>query len=1108
MRFFLPIFCLLFSATPLEAGVTLAVRDVSPSGIAIVSLNARTLAAVETCEAEEIRDVEVRWNGERVLSQYVNRNKLVLQFSESQIAASRTEVLKLTIIPVFSGETSFLPRRISRFQAEIPPSKPEYRIVQDVGQSAGFPTEISFGKTGRVLNTHQFYDRLYNPGDSRPLSQDKKAELTLLSEGTICSVVRQEMRFARENGSLPADSPRAVYDWYYFHTVPGLIYVESQIKQETPQAWQELHFLELHIPDGSFSQGYGKTHEGWISQTFSGTKKQTQFTDYGALSDGKNYLAFSSGCGMYDGLRTFGPYLMANLSEAWTVWDTLEKVQSVWLAVKSLETPEQFHTFVEKYLSQTMPAFVQLSVPHAEKTDWRKNLADSLLLSGIDVPQERRLLLQSRDLALLLEKREQTLRLLSLVDCRTGTVFTGNAPQKLFTLTVREVATKKTQKFSSDSLWKKVEITSRGTVTEVRFQSPEMAGAENLEVTLHFEADPAQDGIRMTWDGKAGSDAISLHHFSAGMLECGMFGPKMVVYHPESTGVLIRHPFQQKLTKIRDYPNGWCVMPWMAVWDETENVGIYTAMHDSQGSLKQLELQSSPVERTLRMAFSHPLPDKTIPNNTMQSPGALVWQSFSGDWYDAAVIYRDWVRRHACWFPKLGENGRADTPRWMKELSLWVIENGEPEAVKERMKKFQAAFGVPCAVHWYNWHITPFDNDYPHYLPRDGFRDAVVELQKEKQIYVMPYINARLWDTRDRGVEDYQFTSVALPAVTKQEDGTPVVESYGSRESDGSPVQLGVMCPATRLWKEKVHANVSMLMNDQCVQGVYLDQTSAASPVECMDTTHGHPLGGGSWWQRAYAEMLNQIRNDVLQNGNEFSPAEERMLTSECNAEVYANLFDGFLTWHLQSDNAVPAFSVVYGGTVQMFGRSYEGDNTAIRMKAAQQLVFGEQIGWFGSDIVNRSELMGYLRPMVQFRKQIAPYFYQGEMARPVAFLQPLPQISGDWRWSQKLTPVTMEVVQTSTWRIVRYPNLTTGERNWERGEVDRVILLFTNFSDHSVKNRIRVNWKELGFSEETNVRLEKISPDGTRRELPVDFLNQEIEFPAMETWGVEIVEK
>jgi len=151
----------------------------------------------------------------------------------------------------------------------------------------------------------------------------------------------------------------------------------------------------------------------------------------------------------------------------------------------------------------------------------------------------------------------------------------------------------------------------------------------------------------------------------------------------------------------------------------------------------------------------------------------------------------------------------------------------------------------------------------------------------------MPYINGRLWDTRDRGKEDFQFTAVARPAATKDEAGKPYLESYGSKESDGSPVQLAVMCPATPLWQAKVRQTVLRLMNEYGTKGVYIDQIAAAAPVLCFDRGHGHPTGGGHWWTDSYNAMVEAIRRE--------KPAD-RMLTTECNAEPYVKSLDGYLT--------------------------------------------------------------------------------------------------------------------------------------------------------------------------------------------------------------------
>jgi len=124
----------------------------------------------------------------------------------------------------------------------------------------------------------------------------------------------------------------------------------------------------------------------------------------------------------------------------------------------------------------------------------------------------------------------------------------------------------------------------------------------------------------------------------------------------------------------------------------------------------------------------------------------------------------------------------------------------------------------------------------------------------------MPYINGRLWDSRDRGVEDFQFTSVALPAVSKDEAGKPILESYGSKESDGEPVRLGVMCPTTSLWQDKIRETALRLMNECGTGGVYIDQIAAAPPVLCFDRTHGHPTGGGHWWTAGYWQFLDRLR--------------------------------------------------------------------------------------------------------------------------------------------------------------------------------------------------------------------------------------------------------
>jgi hypothetical protein len=443
------------------------------------------------------------------------------------------------------------------------------------------------------------------------------------------------------------------------------------------------------------------------------------------------------------------------------------------------------------------------------------------------------------------------------------------------------------------------------------------------------------------------------------------------------------------------------------------------------------------------------------PGNPFQLSGEAVWQLLRGDWFDAAIIYRDWVRKQAKWFPTLTTEGRADTPQWMRQLPVWVMTGGAPEQCVEAVEEFARFVDVPVGFHWYNWHQIPFDNDYPHYFPtKKGFAEAVARLQSSG-VYVMPYINGRLWDTRDKGKEDFEFGPLALAAATKDEQGKPRTETYGSKETDGSKVVLAAMCPATELWQQRVLQIVLRLFNECGVKAVYIDQVAAARPRLCFDATHGHPLGGGHWWTEAYWQMLDSIRR---------AKPKDRMLTTECNAEPYVKWFDGYLTWHWQYDGQVPAFPAVYGGAIQMFGRAYRGGATkdlALRMKAGQQLVFGEQIGWLGPGVVSEKENAEFLRQVVRLRWKLRRYFYAGEMARPPILQGQIPKVRADWQWSGEWW-VTTDAAMTGAWRL-------PGEK--------RLVLLFVNVGDQPISTRLDLDAGSYGLSGE-QVRVTPITAE------------------------------
>jgi len=400
-----------------------------------------------------------------------------------------------------------------------------------------------------------------------------------------------------------------------------------------------------------------------------------------------------------------------------------------------------------------------------------------------------------------------------------------------------------------------------------------------------------------------------------------------------------------------------------------------------------------------------------------------------------------------------------------------------------RVKVFAEEVGVPVGFHWYNWHRIPFDNDYPHYFPaKDGFAEGVAELKKAG-VYAMPYINGRLWDTHDKGADDWRFTRTALPAATKDENGDPYTETYGSKESDGNSVQLAAMCPSTSLWQGRVSDIVLRLFSECGVNGVYIDQIAAARPRLCFDASHGHPLGGGHWWTQGYWKMLDAIRAA--------KPAE-CMLTTECNAEPYIKWFDGYLTWHWQEQDMVPAFPAVYGGAIQMFGRAYRGgpsQDLANRMKAGQQLVFGEQIGWFSPEIIKRPDCGQFLRDCIQLRRQLGEYFHAGQMVRPPKLIGEIPEVTADWQWHGEW-PITTRAIMTGAWQLHRE---------------NKVILLFVNVADQGLTTNVQFNPEEYSLVSR-QLKVARIAPGSAESKFTFEANDQHtIEFAPRSVFAWEI---
>lgn len=677
-------------------------------------------------------------------------------------------------------------------------------------------------------------------------------------------------------------------------------------------------------------------------------------------------------------------------------------------------------------------------------------------------------------------------------------------PQPLFTAIVEDVKTGRRTELASSDAWAVVAVATNGAEVAWSFTAPAKNAAwTNLAVTVR--ARPGADGAGLDWSfvGATGSDDFAFCEATVGALEFLSTGAAMRALYPGCMGHVVTNPCTDKATFRGNYSSMHCVMPWEAVWDERRGTGFYVGAHDPKGGAKTVALTGSSARSAVRLALTHRLAwDGAHPGAASEMSGTIHWRPFTGDWYEAALVYRDFVREHAVWYPKMGPEGRVSTPLWFKKLGYVVRTYGWADTAVADVKTCQDYLGVPVMAHWYHWHQIPFDNDYPHYFPtKPGFEDGVKRIQA-MGAYAVPYTNGHIWDMHDRGAEDWQFSSVGAKGACMKRDGTFYTERYRSVETNGERVVFAPMCPASQVWHDKVGENCDKVVNGAGLNGYYMDQVGAFATIDCRNPAHGHPFGGGSWWQEGYRRLLADARARC--------GGKDVLFATEGNGEHTFDQVDALVCWNVEGGvDTVPAFEVCYSGAVTIYCRSYVGAKgngwRQMRMKFANVVADGHLMGWMPAAYCREPKLNAYLRTCVRFRHHNAGWFYKGEMRRPPKLLDAVPEWDEAWDIFGRQRPTRMPIVQTAARTLLDYDYAPDGRRLWQTGRVRKAVVYFTNFSDvETATTRVAIDWADLGV-DPRQATFVKVDAEGRRTPFSCDELSAPLTFAPGVCFGVEI---
>ena len=332
--------------------------------------------------------------------------------------------------------------------------------------------------------------------------------------------------------------------------------------------------------------------------------------------------------------------------------------------------------------------------------------------------------------------------------------------------------------------------------------------------------------------------------------------------------------------------------------------GLYLSCDDTAAFRKVFAFWGDSTGRVNYEMMHYP-ENESQPQKSYTPAYRAVVGTFRGDWMTAAERYRAWGTRQT-WAVRSRLN-LGVVPEWLLKTSLWVWNRGKSEGVLKPAVDIQKELSLPVSVFWHWWHGCSYDAGFPEYLPpREGteqFKSALLAAHKS-DIRAIVYMNQRLWGMTTRSWLEQGAERYAVKGL----DGKVRPEIYNTYTQQA----CASMCMATPFWRNTYASVAEAAVRDLGVDGIYMDQ--ACSSLLCYDPTHGHPLGGGSYWMNGFRllstdirQRTKSVRNTLLAGegaGEAWLPYLDLMLTLQVSKERYARPNDGW--------DCIPFFQAVY----------------------------------------------------------------------------------------------------------------------------------------------------------------------------------------------------
>ena len=446
--------------------------------------------------------------------------------------------------------------------------------------------------------------------------------------------------------------------------------------------------------------------------------------------------------------------------------------------------------------------------------------------------------------------------------------------------------------------------------------------------------------------------------------------------------------------------------------------GLYFAAEDPDARLKSFVIEG---EQNVRF-------DTPVELGAEGPRHSVTLAPLKGDWWAAAHRYREFALRQK-WTAKGPIKDIPTYPRRICEIPLWINIHGHPAAASNVLMRAKALFpDWTTGLHWHLWQHSGHDVNYPEYFPaQPGAKDCIAFCTSIGQ-EPMPYSNGRLWTATTSGF------LMAEPYSITRANGARYIEKY----APWTP-EMAVMCPSRPEWHRVVRNFTGRILNELGAKSIFIDQIGAAEGCACYDPKHGHPVGGGAWWYDGYEKMLEPIRHAYNKMG--------AFITTEGAGEAYIGMVDGFLQVIERTPDDVPFHNAVYSGYTTYFCSPENNDDSpsAFRALQSRELFWGNSLGWFLPDILERPDKCAILRELCAFRQKNLDALAYGNLLDELRFAGRVGTAQYEWLGRRPNFRLFDKSFKMPPSKFAILPDVIG---NWWRTADGKIVLLAANLTD------------------------------------------------------------